>query len=393
MEIKTQNKYAWVELYKSHFDHNVRVFYEKLLPSTKIAMVVKSNAYGHGLSQMGKLCQTNPYIHSLCTINEQEALQLRQAGITKPILVMGYIQDYKAAVQADCEIAVYDESQLREIIAICKAYKLIAKLHIKIDTGLSRLGFLPETIGLLMEYLYQSPHIEIKGVMSHFADPYSKEYTSYQIDQFNKALTLGNFSSKATRHICNTIGAFLYPHAHLDMVRIGIGLYGYLPASPLQPLLPIATLKAPILQIKTIPANTFVGYERLAATAQPTRIGIIPFGYHEGMDRDSAQHNYVCMNGYKAPLLGRVSMNLSTIDLTNVPEKALTNEVTILGCPVLHDKITHDHYYPSIYEQLVRLDPEIEKSIFVSETIAEHHKKRLGLLEDPKKLEMSAVLD
>lgn len=373
MVINSSKKYAWMLLHKNHFDYNVRIFHEKLLPSTRIAMVVKSNAYGHGLLEIGKLCQENSYIHTLCTINEREALLLRQTGITKPILILGYVQDYKAAILADCHIAVYDESALKEIVAICKAHKLSAKIHIKIDTGLSRLGFLPETIDKVMEYMYTLPFIEIKGVMSHFAEPYNKEYSSYQLDQFHKALTLGNFPSKITRHICNTGGAFLYPQAHLDMVRIGIGLYGYLPSSPIQPLLPIATLKAPILQIKTIPENTFVGYELLAQTTQPTKIGIISFGYHEGMDRNSAQHNYVCMNGYKAPLLGRVSMNLSTIDLTNIPEQALHNEVTILGCPIVHDKILHPQAYPSMYEQLVRLDPEIERSMYISDEISNHH--------------------
>ena len=363
MVIDTPQKYSWITLHKDRFDHNVRTFYEKLLPSTKIAMVVKSNAYGHGLLEIGKFCQENPYIHTLCTINEKEALQLRKAGIKKPILIIGYINDYKAAIQADCHMCVYDETVLKDIIATCVAYKLSAKLHIKIDTGLSRLGFLPETISPIMEYLYTLPFIEITGVMSHFAEPYNKEYSSYQIDQFHKAVTLGKFPSKTIRHICNSGGAFLYPQAHLDMVRIGIGLYGYLPSSPAQQLLPVATLKAPVLQIKTIPANTFVGYELLTQTTQPTKIGIISFGYHEGIDRSSAHHNYVCMNGYKAPLLGRVSMNLSTIDLTNIPEQALKNEVTILGCPTVQEKMLQTQSYPSIYEQLVRLDPEIKKII------------------------------
>ena len=95
------------------------------------------------------------------------------------------------------------------------------------------------------------------------------------------------------------------------------------------------------------------------------------------MDRNSAQHNYVCMNGYKAPLLGRVSMNLSTIDLTNIPEQALRNEVTILGCPIVHDKILHPQAYPSMYEQLVRLDPEIERSIYISDEVSDYFKKSI----------------
>ncbi len=373
MVIDTPKKYAWMLLHQNNFDYNVRTFYEKLLPSTKIAMVVKSNAYGHGLIEISKMCQENPYIHTLCTVNEKEALQLRQAGITKPILIVGYIQDYKAAIKADCLITVYDESVLKEVIAICTAYKLSAKIHIKIDTGLSRLGFLPETISTIMETVYKLPFIQIVGVMSHFAEPYNKEYSSYQLDQFHKAITLGNFPSKITRHICNTGGAFLYPQAHLDMVRIGMGLYGYLPSNPIQTLLPVATLKAPLVQIKTIPENTFVGYELLTKTTRQTKIGIISFGYHEGMDRNSAQHNYVCMNGYKAPLLGRVSMNLSTIDLTNIPEDALENHVTILGCPIMQDKILHPQAYPSIYEQLVRIDPEIERSILIKNKSSDHH--------------------
>ena len=128
MVLDTPEKYAWMELHKDHFDHNVRAFYEKLLPNTKIAMVVKSNAYGHGLLEISKFCQENPYIHTLCTVNEKEALQLRKAGITKPILIIGYIQDYKQAVENDCQITIYDESSLREIIAICVSYKIKAKI-------------------------------------------------------------------------------------------------------------------------------------------------------------------------------------------------------------------------------------------------------------------------
>ena len=365
MVLDTPKKYAWIELYKNHFDYNVQLFYKKLLPHTKIAMVVKSNAYGHGLLEIGMLCQENAYIHTLCTINEKEALLLRQAGITKPILILGYVQDYKAAIMADCHIAVYDESMLKAIIDICKAHTISAKIHIKIDTGLSRLGFLPEKICNIMEYIYKQPLLKVVGVMSHFAQPEDQKYSSYQLNQFHKALTLGNFPTHITRHICNTGGAFLYPQAHLDMVRIGMGLYGYLPSHETQPLMPVATLKAPIIHIKTIPENTFVGYELLAQTNQETKIGIISFGYNEGMDRNSAEQNYVCMNGYKAPLLGRVSMNLCTIDLTNIPKQALQDHVTILGCKLMHDKIKNSQAYPSIYEQLVRLDREIERSICI----------------------------
>lgn len=364
MTLDTSKKYSWMELHKDHFDHNVHTFYNKLLPHTKISMVLKSNAYGHGLLEIGSLCEQNPHIHTVCTINEKEALQLRQAGIKKPILIIGYVQDYKTAILAGCQITIYDMATLQEIISICQAYKLIAYIHIKIDTGLSRLGFLPETIKNVMLYIYTLPFLKVVGVMSHFAEPYNQEYSSYQLDQFHKSLTLGNFDSKVIRHICNSGGAFLYPHAHLDMVRIGIGLYGYLPSSEDQTLLPIGKLKAPLIHIKTIPENTFVGYELLTKTTRKTTIGIISFGYHEGIDRNSGKHNYVCMNGHKAPLIGRVSMNLCAIDLTDIPEMDIHNYVTILGCKITEEKMLLSGNYPSIYEQLVRIDPEIEKTFY-----------------------------
>lgn len=357
------SKYAWLELSQENFNHNINTFYQTLLPGTKLAPVLKSNAYGHGLEHIGSFAQAHPHIYMACVINEQEAVRLRSTGFTKPILIIGYIQDYSLALHLGCEITVYDFDVLYEIMHHTIATKTPTRIHIKIDTGLARLGFFPEDMPKIVKLVKDCPHITIVGVMSHFSDPYNKEYTQFQIDQFHKACTLGNFSHKVIKHICNTNGTFWYPQAHMDMVRIGIGTYGQLPQVDTHTLLPVGTLKAPVIHTKTVQPHCYIGYGRLICTDQPTTIGIIPLGYHEALDRSTDSSNYVNMNGYKAPLIGRVSMNLATIDLTNIPEQKRTDWVTILGCELTNQKFQDPKKHISAYEQFVRIDKDITKII------------------------------
>lgn len=328
---------TWIEISQRAFEHNVATYKKLIGPSVNLAVVVKSNAYGHGLTEIGTLCQHNPHVQWLCTSSLSEALTLRAQGITKPILVMSLIDaDPAQAIMHDIDLMVYTKTMLTTLNTIGALLKRPAQIHIKIDTGMSRFGVRNQEILDLITYALQLPYITVRGVYTHLSESDNEDetFTREQLAEFDQIIqTLKTHAiSIPTIHASNSVGTATLSSSHFNLVRIGAGAYG-LWASPTSKakiqatiphfdLQPVMTWKTTIMDVRTLPADTYVGYRRTHQTQQTTRMGIIPVGYYEGYDRRLSNKGItVVIDGNQeiqhAPIMGRICMNISMIDITS----------------------------------------------------------------------------
>jgi len=341
--------HTWLELSRDGIEHNIAC-YKNRIGDTMLGVVVKSNAYGHGLQQVAQICEGNNAVSYLCTANALEAIALRQAGIKKPILVMYFLNtDPHDIVTYDIDQVIFDYETAALLNAIAKQQNKKANVHIKIDTGLSRFGlFAHEAFDIIMR-MAQLPHITIRGITTHFAqsDKEDQTFTRQQLGLFagliaklqQHGLTI------PVKHTSNSTAVLGIPDAYHNLVRVGAGIYGILPKHILDRHAQTISLKQPltwktrIMYTKTIPANSTVSYDRLYTTTRETTIGIIPVGYFEGYDRKLSNNGNVIVttdsgstiHHHYAPVLGRVSMNMTIIDVTDIPNVRVGDEVILMG--------------------------------------------------------------
>lgn len=320
----------WIELSQSALESNALQFKRWLGPITKISGVVKSNAYGHGLLPIAELYQQCTNIASLSVINLSEALLLRQHGITKEILVIGYLDaPYEFIVQYAIQVVVYDYTIIEKLNETGKKYNQKIAVHIKFDTGMSRLGIVASELEAFIKRINLLPFLQLKGIFSHFSESYNIATTHQQESIFALAQERG-----LETHISNSHGSLTTKYKNYSFARIGIGLYGYLQRHDhtIQQLLqPILSLKTRILQIKQVTAGTFVGYDSTYQASTDMTIAILAIGYTEGLDARLSNIGSVIINGQFAPILGRVCMNLTIVDISAIEHCSVNQIVTVLG--------------------------------------------------------------
>jgi alanine racemase len=345
-----QYTHTWLELSRSGIEHNIASYKKRLGNQVMLGVVVKSNAYGHGLLQVGGICETNDDVSYICTANAMEAMALRESGVTKPILVMYFLNiNPELIVTHDIDIVIYDYETAALLSMFGKKHAKNAYVHIKIDTGLSRFGLLANTAFDTIMRISQLPNIIIRGINTHFAqsDKEDQTFTRQQLSLFSeliKKLEHNNLTIPI-KHTSNSTAVLGIPDAHHNLVRVGAGIYGILPKHILdrhketinlqQPL----TWKTRIIYTKTIPANSSVSYDHLHITNRETTIGILPVGYFEGYDRKLSNNGNVLIpadgvlriHNHYAPVLGRVSMNMTIVDLTDIPHARVGDEVILMG--------------------------------------------------------------
>jgi len=336
---------SWVEISTSALAHNIQVCKSLLSHSTKLCAVVKANAYGHGAENTSKIFLDNGAdwlaVHSI-----DEAQRLRDADITAPIYILGYVE-YAAlqrAVDLDCRLVVYNTETLDWLGQLDTQ----AIVHVKIETGTHRQGVLIKDVSQFIKHAKQYANITIEGVTTHFAnveDTTNADYYQEQLAEFKKALDIFEDAgyTNLIRHCAAAGAAMLFPESHFDMVRYGIALYGMWPSEKLKvsfqekfpqsdfTLQSACTWKARIAQIKHIPAGECIGYGCTHQTDKSTTMAVIPIGYSDGYVRSLSNKSYVLVCGKKAPLLGRVSMNNIVIDVTDIEGVQLEDEVVLLG--------------------------------------------------------------
>lgn len=320
----------WVELSQSAVQANARQFQSWLGPITKISGVVKSNAYGHGLLPMATLYEQCDDIASLSVINLYEAVQLRLHGIKKPILVIGYLDaDYNLIIQHAIEVVIYDLSVAKKLDEVGQQHNQKIVVHIKFDSGMSRLGITALELDDFINQLNLLPYITIKGIFSHFAESYIAATTHQQESVFSRAIATG-----LETHISNSHGSLTTRNKNYNFARIGIGLYGYLQRhSPemQSKLKSVLSLKTRILQIKQVTAGSFIGYDSTYQASADMTIAILAIGYTEGLDARLSNCGSVIINDQLAPIIGRVCMNLTIVNISSIKNCTVGQVVTILG--------------------------------------------------------------
>ncbi len=332
--------FSEVIISKQNLLHNLRQF-KKITEPSKIISVVKSNAYGHDVDLVSKVIEKET--DWFATVNLNEALHLRKIGIKKPILVLSYydLDSVSEAIVKNISLVIYDLKQTQAIDRAAKRLKKLAKIHIKIDTGTSRLGVIQGELKKFAESLKNFPNLEIEGVFSHLASSEENtEYTQRQLAEFEmaiKALSKEGIKPKI-KHIACTAAALSLKNSHYNAVRLGIGLYGLWPSDtahkqalklfPKLALKPVLSWKARIIQIKDLGVGTFVGYGNTFRVNRKTKLAVLPVGYHEGYDRALSNNAQVLIRNKKCKVLGRICMNLMMVDITGT--KAVVGDEAVL---------------------------------------------------------------
>ena len=328
----------WIELSTSAVEHNARQFKEWLGMETQIAAVIKSNAYGHGIIEMATLYEQCDNIAALCVINLSEAVCVRQNHIKKPIFAIGYLDvSYDLIVEHDIQVVLYDLAIAHQLNEVGKKHQKQILVHIKFDTGMSRLGIIAsELTGFIIE-INKLEWLSIAGIFSHLAESYHLDRTHQQESVFAAIESLKAdkiIPYNVACHISNSHGSLTTNNKNYCFARIGIGLYGYLQkhsAEMQNKLIPVLSLKAKILQIKSVPAGTLIGYDGMFQAPRPMRIATIAIGYYEGLDARLSNCGQVIVNGQFAPIIGRICMNLTIIDISQNSACTVGQTVTILG--------------------------------------------------------------
>ena len=304
---------------------NLNHYRNLLAPSVKTVCMVKAFAYGAGFYEIAKTLQDHR-VDYLAVAVADEGEQLRKAGITANILVMNpELTAFKTMFDNNLEPEIYSFALLDAMIHACEHEGYMHyPIHIKIDTGMSRLGFRPDEIPLLIERLSEQNAVIPRSVFSHFAGSDSSDFDAFthqQAARFDEAATTlqSAFPHKILRHICNSAGIERFPEYHYDMVRLGLGLYGISPVDN-RLLHPISTLRSTILQIHDVPETETVGYSRRGQLIRPSRIASIPIGYADGLNRRLGNGlGYCIVNGQQAPYVGNICMDVCMIDVTDIP--------------------------------------------------------------------------
>lgn len=322
--------------------HNFQVMRANIDPATKMIAVIKADGYGHGAIPIAKLVEDYDYIWGFATATAEEALELRSAGVKKPILILGFVFEeyYKELVEQDIRPAVFKLSMAQQLSEeACRQNKEFA-IHLALDTGMSRIGFADveesvETIGQIAAL----PGLKIEGMFTHFAkaDELDKTAANRQLQRYLA------FADKLEengvhipiRHCSNSAALMEMPHANLNIVRAGISIYGIYPSDEvdrsIMELKPVMELKSHITYIKEVEPGTEVSYGGTFVAERKTRIATIPVGYADGYPRLLSGKGWVLIHGQKAPILGRVCMDQFMVDVTDIPQARELDEVTLLG--------------------------------------------------------------
>ncbi|WNM19445.1 bifunctional UDP-N-acetylmuramoyl-tripeptide:D-alanyl-D-alanine ligase/alanine racemase [Flavobacterium capsici] len=327
-----------LEINLNAVSHNLNFYKSKLNPKTKLMVMVKAFGYGNGGFEIAKLLEHHK-VDYLGVAFSDEGIALKNAGITIPIMVLNpESTSFEAIIHYNLEPEIYTIKGLKSFIKTAELKKVSQyPIHIKLDTGMHRLGFQENDIPELIELLRNTDLVKVKSILSHMATSDSLEHKDFSIAQiqlFDQLSTELKSALKINpiRHILNTSGISNFPDAQFDMVRLGIGLYGISNDDDEQKYLQnVGTLKSIISQIRTIQEGESVGYGRRFMAKKETKIATIPIGYADGISRQLGNENgYILVNNQKAPIVGSVCMDMLMVDVTNIDCKE-GNTVTIFG--------------------------------------------------------------
>ncbi|MGC8890929.1 MAG: alanine racemase [bacterium] len=316
--------------------YNVETIRSYIGPYTKFLAVVKADAYGHGIREIAHAL--SGIVDSFGVSNIEEAIELREIGISEPILILGDVSPsgIKEIVQFSITPSVSSIDFARLLSKEGKVLGKVIPIHIQIDTGMGRFGILPEETNRFLEDILSFSNLKLEGIFSHFSTAGTdREFVDVQFRRFVELISLLErrriyFS---IRHIANSAGVLFHPYTVMDMVRVGIAMYGINPSNEPSPinLKPVMSLKSRILSIRDLPKDWPVGYDATYRSKENSKIGIVPIGYGDGLPYQLSNNGYVLVKGKKVPIVGRICMDYTIIDLSEVPEVQIGDEVVIIG--------------------------------------------------------------
>ena len=331
-----QDDFSRLELDLKAATENYRYFRSLLEPQTKLLVLVKANAYGHGAVEFAAMMQRAGADY-LAVAYPVEGLELRRNGISLPILVLTAGTDFfPEIIETRMEPSIPNLYSLEKLVEVLRAQGLQDyPVHIKLDTGMHRLGFVTSELPALVEYLRKTPEVRVKSVFSHLCvadEPEQDAFTLEQLDLFrrNTEQLAAGIGYMPLRHILNSAGIERFPQYQYDMCRLGIGIYG-ISALPDKKLSPVASLKCKILQIKRLGPEDTIGYGRWGHAHEGSVIATIPVGYADGIDRRLGRGAAsFSVNGHRAPTIGNICMDMCMLDVTGIP-CAVGDTVTVFG--------------------------------------------------------------
>lgn len=334
---------TWAEIDLSALAHNLRVIRKQVGEGVKILAAVKANAYGHGAVECARRLEAEGADWFGVALPE-EGIELREAGIERPILCLGgfWPGQESLLLQHQLTPVVYRPDLIESLDRAAKESGVVVDVHVKIDTGMGRLGVRADEVPPFLDHLQRYQNIRVDGLMTHLAaadDGSKQDFTNEQLEEFEHARK--SFGERGFRptflHAANSAAAFANPRARGNLVRPGGSLYGFIrdvfPASlAAPPLQPLMSLHTRIALLKRVPKGEKLGYGCTFETSRDSRIATIPIGYDDGYSRAFSNRARVLVRGQFAPVVARVSMDLTLVDVTEVTGVALDDQVTLLGC-------------------------------------------------------------
>lgn len=329
---------TWVEIHRSAFQHNLCAIRSLLKKSTRLLAVVKANAYGHMAVPLAKIALTNG-ADALGVSSIEEGVALRDAGISGAVLILGSIyplENLRTAAEYRLTPTVSSLNGLAELAQIKSRRGRPLPFHLKVDSGMGRIGISPATAPVMLEKILVRPEVAMAGLYTHLsAADTDAGYTRVQLRQFAAVVAQARRRGlKFLAHAANSAAVLKYPSSHFDMVRPGIALYGLAPFDGAEKKIhldPVLQWKTRVVYLKRVPRGTCIGYCRSFTTKRASLIVTLPVGYADGYSRALSNRARVLIGGRRCPVVGRVSMDMITVDVTAVPGVAIGDEVVLIG--------------------------------------------------------------
>lgn len=338
---------TWIEISRANVLHNVGELRKLVGPDRIICSAVKANAYGHGMKEIAPLILEGgaDWLAVDCL---EEALELRESGITAPVYIMGYILlgDLETAVREGFNFVVYNPETFEKLKEVTQKVQKPAFTHLKLETGTNRQGIPKDDLTRVLSYYKEHDLIQMIGLATHFANIEDTTNHSYAEQQFQTFESLCSMVEEAGlrpkyRHCANSAAVIIFPHTHLDFVRPGIANYGLWPSKETRvsakekgqnlELRPVLEWKARVAEVKSVLKGAKVSYGCTYETRRDSKLAVIPGGYYNGLKRSLSNQGYVLIRSEKAPVVGRVMMNMTVVDVTDIPEAQVEDEVVFIG--------------------------------------------------------------
>ncbi len=341
---------TWIELSESAYANNLRRFRQMIGSERELSVVVKANAYGHGWAPIARMAVQHG-ADSFCVHSLPEAQQLRQAGFDQDILIMGHVPLARLAevVAGNFRLVIYNPETVRQLAELLEGQSGALRMHLKLETGANRQGIDEADLPWFLSQIAAIPGLHLEGAYTHFADiedttdHHFAEQQKQRFQRMVKSIRQAGFTLPKLHTAC-TAATLLFPETHFDLVRLGIGQYGFWPSretlvsykiqhnNDIEGLLqPVLTWKTRVSQVKQVAPESSIGYGRTYRTTRASRIAVLPVGYSDGYDRGLSNQGYVLIRGKRAPVRGRICMNLMMVDVTDIPGVKLEDEVVLIG--------------------------------------------------------------